>query len=472
MLDILLINAPVTLNPMGKGTAIPLGLAYIASYLKQKGLRVGALDMSYETYIKEEFKKFLDMTSPKLIGISFTTHSRMHAKTIIGWARETLLGVHITVGGHHATNAPFDTLRSLNIDSIIMGDGEDAMYQLYCEVNTTSYKKLNESVPGLFYKSDIDILEGSQVKPTTGDINSYPWPARDLFNSKQYNLIFPQDVTVNALKIEYLITSRGCPYACRFCSAYLTHGRQGVRYRDINDIISEIDYLMKERDCDGLYIYDDNFIINENRAKEFALEMKKRKIYIPFFCYGRVNSVKLEIFKLLRDVGLQAISFGIESGSERILKYMNKNISNEQTIHAVKICKELGIIAKGTFIVGTPGESVDDLKKTLDLIYELKKIYQKFVASIGTDGMFIYPGTGVYYDALEKGVLPNEFSWFKEYPQIEESLNVPIFVDRESSQTLSKAKYLIKLNKLKFELFHQPSKLAYRVLRKIKRLLN
>lgn len=459
-MDILLINAPINTMPMAKGTAIPLGLAYLCAYLKQKWFTVGCLDMAYEKYEENEFKQHLLKHQPKIVGISFTTHSRFQIVKIVKIIRQTLPCSHITLGGHHVTNAPVDAIRNIDVNSLILGDGEETFLQLALRL-FDSNNKIDEkySIAGLILKSKENVNLGNLLPEVLSNLDRYPWPDRDAFDTRKYNLVFPFGVSVNAHNTEYLITSRGCPYACRFCSTYLTHGKNRIRYRKIVNIVDEIEFLIKVRKCDGLYIYDDNFTLSVKRIKDFASEMKSRKIFIPFVCYGRVDSVSYDSFRLLRDVGLQSVSFGIESGSKKVLKYLNKNITNEQTINAIKICDVLGIVAKGTFIVGSPEESLYDFQQTLRLIYKLKRIHRKFVANIGLSGLFIYPGTGVFSDAIKNRVLPEGFSWFKEYPRVRENVNVPIYFDPNINILLSSAPVLCKIYKAKYLLFHEHEEL-------------
>lgn len=471
-MDVLLINAPTTFGPMAKGTAIPLGLAYIASYLKQKGFNTNVLDMAYDTYEEKTLKEFLLRSCPKVVGISFTTHTRLQALEIAKWVRRALSNVHITMGGHHVTSDSGGTLKNCDIDSIIVGDGEEAMYEL-CSSIIESDKDSSETraIPGVIYKNGENVSKVSRTKAKLGDLDLFPWPDRNLFDAKKYNLIFPPDVSITGNRVEYLVTSRGCPYACKFCSTYLTYGKEGVRYRNITKVVDEIEYLMEDRKCDGLFIYDDNFTLNDKRIREFASEMTRRKIFIPFFCYGRVSSVKYDSFKLLREIGLQAISFGIESGSPRVLKYLNKNTNNNQAMEAVKVCNNLGILAKGTFIVGSPGETIEDFMQTLKLIYSLKKIQHNFVANIGASGMFIYPATGVFNDAVESGVLPRDFNWYKDYPEIKQNSNVPIYFNPEIEELLSKAPGLVRQNEIKYLLLNDPKALFRKLRNRASRLV-
>jgi anaerobic magnesium-protoporphyrin IX monomethyl ester cyclase len=458
-MDILLINSPINSAPMAKGTTIPLGLSYLASYLKIKGFEIGCLDMAYEEYDDTKFKAYLLKYRPKIVGISFTTHSRFQTLKKVKIVRETLPDAHITLGGHHVTGAPLDTLRNVDVDSIVFGDGEEPLYRLCCDILEAKIKIDRDGTAGLVYASRININRNNFKKAVLDNLDLYPWPDRDIFETKKYNLFFPANVTVKASKIEYLLTSRGCPYACKFCSAYLTHGKESIRFRNIVNVVDEIEYLIKVRNCDGLYIYDDNFTWNIKRIKDFALEMKRRNIFIPFVCYGRVDTVSYHAFKLLRDVGLQSISFGIESGSQKILRYLNKNTTNEQAIKVVKICEDLGIVAKGTFILGSPKETITDFLQTLKLIYKLKKIHPNFIANIGLSGLFIYPGTGVFYDAMNAGILPKDFSWFCEYPEIKQNIDVPIYFDIEIEKLMFLAPKLVKIFEARYLLLHNPQKL-------------
>jgi len=299
------------------------------------------------------------------------------------------------------------------------------------------------------------------------DIDFLPYPARDLFTSSKYALVFPPVVKVQPQKVEYLMTSRGCPFRCKFCSTSVTWERK-VRYRSAKSVIDEMQYLIEERKCDGLYIYDDHFMLNLRRVLEICEEMKKRKIKIPFTCYSRVDAVNTEKIEKLAEVGLKFVSFGIESGSQKVLNSLNKDITIKQIIKAVEICHRFRVIAKGTFIVGSPNETIRDFIKTCRLINKLRKIQPEFIANVSFKGLFIYPGTGIYEDALKGKILPYDFNWRRRYPKVIEHLNVPMFISPGTKRLLNIAPWIYRYYRYK-KLILNPVLLSKVLIKKFKK---
>ncbi len=423
-MDALLLNAPTDFGRMAKGNAIPLGLAYLTSYLLSQRIDTFALDLDVTPIQENELRYLIENSQPKLVGISCTTHTRFTAFEIIEKIKTWFPEIHVTIGGHHVSSAVEDTLVNSRVDSVVMGEGELTLFEL-------TQKILNSNgtfggVNGLAFRKD-GIIHNNTPRPPIEDLDMLPFPDRDIFKTSSYNLVFPTAIMPQTKKVEYLITSRGCPFKCRFCSTAVTW--QGhTRFRKAERVVDEIEYLSKERKCDGLFIYDDLFTLSNKHIDGIYREMKSRKISVPIFCYSRVDSVTYEKFEKLAKIGVRCVSFGMESGSQRILDYLNKKIAVEQIIEAVKICNDLGILAKGTFITGTRRETVKDFWHTLRLIDKLKSIQPDFVGNLGgMFGIIIYPGTQTFQDALEDKALPKDFSWLIHYPNIPAYNNAPLY---------------------------------------------
>lgn len=463
-MDVLLLNAPTGFPRMAKGTAIPLGLAYLAGYLRNRGVNVFAIDLDIEEWSEDKLKSLIEREPPILIGISCTSHTRFNAFKLANKFKSDFLGIHLTIGGHHVSSASFDTLNNVNIDSVIRGEGEITLFELFSKLRQNQNLS---SVLGLSYRKD-DVIVDNPPRELISDLDSLPYPARDLFSAEKYNLIFPPVLKTRPKKVEYLITSRGCPFACRFCSTSITWGRE-VRYRSPKSVVDEIQYVIENRKCDGLYIYDDHFILDTRRVLEICDEMQRKGIKIPFTCYSRIDAVTPEKIKRLSRVGLKFISFGIESGSSKVLDYYNKKITIKQIIKAVKICQQFGVIAKGTFIVGAPVETIKDFKDTCRLINKLRDIQPEFIASVSTKGLFIYPGTQVYEDALKEGVLPQDFSWSDENPKVFRYLNVPMFITPQVNNLLKVAPMIYKYYGIIYLVLH-PKALFKILIRKFNKL--
>lgn len=463
-MDILLINVPFVLGISktlkintceeikkwinAVGYAPPLGLGYMHAYLKEKKVNVEIIDLSYISFFNEEkFKIDIKSYNPTIIGLSFTTHSRLSVVRMIQLIREALPNIHITIGGHHVTSTPQNSLDGLDVDSIIIGDGEEALYKLFCDLIDHKTSQNYTKFPGLVYNKFKLMYNKNYSYALTANIDILPWPQRDTFNNEEYSLRFPKREYGFSLpkKVDYIITSRGCPYACRFCSTYQSHGRKLTRFRNIFNVIDEIEYLIKERNIDGLFIYDDNFIIDKQRIELFANEMKRRKIYIPFKIWARVDTVDYPTLRILKDIGLTIISFGMESGSNKVLKYYNKNISKEQCIEAIKMTTQLNIIPITTFIIGASVETIKDILETYHLIAKMSFINPNIITNISLFGLYIYPGTGIYYEAQNNGILPPDFDWYTYNPNIISEKGAPLYRNAHINSLLIHAKCIYNI---------------------------
>lgn len=437
MTDILLINAPIDFPRMAKGVTIPLGLAYIASYLISKDINVKTIDLEVED-ISKDICKLIKKESPSIVGISCNTHTRYKAFEIVDKIKNEFPNLHITMGGPHVSFTAENVLRNTKADSVVRGEGEYTIYELF-----EAIEKNNgfENIKGISYKNQKCKIIHNESREPIKDLDLLPFPDRNSFNISKYELIFPGK---NKKELSgHLITSRGCPFNCIFCSASAFSNKR-ARYRSPSNVVDEIEYLVDELSYKNIYIYDDHFTVSSKRVVEICDEIRKRNLDANFFCYSRIDSVTKEKFKKMAEAGFNVVSFGIESGSQKILDYLRKGIKIEQIIKAVRICKDVNITVKATFIVGSPGERILDFKKTCKLINKLYTIQPKFLPTIGFNGIFIYPGTEIYKIALQNGILPKNFDWTKKYNDLSYFLNVPIYMTKEVKRLLLKAPKIYK----------------------------
>jgi len=446
---------------MAKGITVPLGLAYIASYLTSKDISVKILDLEIEDLSENSLDKLIEKESPFLVGVSCNTHTRYKAFEIVNDIKNKFPNIHVNMGGPHVSFTPENVLMNTSADSIVRGEGEYILYELFDAIERNKDFK---NVKGLSYKNQKGQIIHNMNMPPVENLDSLPFPDRYSFNLKKYELIFPGEIKKELSG--HMISSRGCPYKCIFCSASAFSDRR-VRYRSPYNVVDEIEYMVEELRYKNIYIYDDHFVLNSKRTIEICDEIKKRNLDFNFFCYSRVDSVTKEKFNKMAEAGCKVVSFGIESGSQKVLDYLKKGITVDQIIKAVRICKDVNIITKGTFIIGSPYESISDFKKTCKLVNKLYAIQPQFIANVGFNGIFIYPGTEIYKTALEKGILPKNFDWSKKYPNVAYFLNVPIYMTPEVKNLLSQAQTIYKFYWWGFLITH-PNQLS-RVIRGVER---
>lgn len=392
----------------GNNIVAPLGLLYVAAVLEKNGHTVQAFDVDPEVYnLVDEIKKF----KPDIIGLSFLTPEYLRAtKTAKRLKEELPDAVHIA-GGVHTTIMPADTLNELELDIVVIGEGEETMVEL-CE-------KLEngegiDDVKGIMYKKDGQVVTNER-RELIKDLDNVPFPARHLLNFDVY-LTPPGVIRGYAQsKILTMMTSRGCPYSCHYCGSHNLFGRK-MRRRSVDNVISEINHLIDKYKINGLYFCDDLFTRDHNWVKEFCQKVKDTGIV--WACQSRVDTINEELMREMKSAGCIQIDFGVENGSPRVLKALNKTIKISDAKKVFKMAKRVKIRALATFMIGNPEETMEDLEQTFAVAKELNASYTIFYYTTP------YPGTKVYDMAREHEWIPKDiyFSEAWSHRQSEASL--------------------------------------------------
>ncbi|MET1123975.1 MAG: radical SAM protein [Archaeoglobaceae archaeon] len=366
----------------------PLGLGYLAAVLRERGFKVRIIDdlvekLSFERLLKRIRDAFM-------VGITSTTPTFNAALRYARMIKEALPNVFIILGGVHVTFRPQDAFKG-SVDAVCMGEGEETIVEVAERVE--SGRGL-EGVRGIAYR------EGGRVvfnKPRgfIEDLDSLPFPAYDLMPLEKY--------TVMGGKLEHfpLITSRGCPFSCRYCSSSLFMGKR-FRARSAKNVVDEIEWLVSEFKAKHIAFSDDTFTLNKRRVVEICREIKDRGIDVTWSCSSRVDTISDELLRVMKEAGCEAIYFGVEAASERILDYYKKRIDLEKVFRAVELAKKHGITTVCSFIIGAPDETKEEMRETLRLALKLDPDYAQF--SILTP----YPGTEIYEEAKRRGLLLTE----------------------------------------------------------------
>lgn len=388
-----------------KGFGFPLGIAYLASSLIKKKHNVKILDlMLYKLEEGEEIVlRTLNEFNPDLIGITCNSHERFFVFDLAKIVKRHK-DIPVVVGGPHVTLTAEETLEWINeIDIIVLNEGERTIVEL-CEVieNNKDIKEVN----GIVYRRNQEIVR-TKRRPFIENLDVLPFPAWGLFEIQKYDLYLPIPGKPSAIQ---MISSRGCPFRCNFCSATIIAGNK-IRYRSPKNVVDELETLHNlYPEYEWIFIYDDNFIANKQRVINICEEILKRKIKINWGCYGRVDSIEENIVKIMAESGCKMISFGVESGSNKVLKIMDKRINSTMIMKAIKNVKTVGMISRCSFISGYPGENFLDFIKTIYLIWKMQLKKTEIVWNFCP---MIYPATGLFEKLKAAGYLQNGFSWSK-----------------------------------------------------------
>jgi anaerobic magnesium-protoporphyrin IX monomethyl ester cyclase len=371
----------------------PLGVAYIAAYIRSKGYGdVEILDPTFEdmNYVFNRLEK----TDYDVLGISSYTMNYNLSLKFAKYVKSKNKNCKIVFGGIHPTILYEDVIKENITDYVVIGEGEYTFYELLETIKNSG--NLN-TVDGLVFKQNGQIIKNKD-RVLIQDLNSLPFPARDLLPMKNYlNANYGRTAWSVKQPATSIVTTRGCPFHCTYCSSHLMFGRK-TRYRSIENILSEIDHLAEKYNIKGLSIVDDTFIINKDHIYKFVDELKKRKYKMEFICNGRVDTIDKGVLAALKSVGCEGIAFGVESGSQDVLdNILKKGIKLEQVKDAFKWSYEVGIPTDGYFMIGIPGETEEDIKETIRFSKQLKATASNFAINIPM------PKTELYDIALRHG---------------------------------------------------------------------
>lgn len=396
----------------------PLGLSYLSSTLRKAGHRVTIYDADcnkdskgmdytrlpekYRTYLKElrnpenpiiqEISGTLAKYQPDIVGITVMTPKAASAFTVASLAKKYSKNCHVILGGPHATLRPDEILRNTNdVDFVVNGEGELTFLKL-ADALTTKTNNFS-TVNGISYRYGDRILQNDS-KGFIDNLDCLPFPDREtLLGSDTYT---SEDMGL-------LMGSRGCPYNCSYCATQIWTRK--VRYRSLANILEEITYVHRRYGTRQFTFKDDSFTVNKKRVMEFCSKLMATGIRINWDCNTRVDLVDLELLRTMKKAGCNSIKVGIESGSERILKLMDKGITLERIMESAKLFRDVGIHWTAYFMMGIPTETKEDIKKTLDLLYKIKPSF----ASIGVYEPF--PGTKLFDIGIERGLVNNEMQY-------------------------------------------------------------
>jgi radical SAM superfamily enzyme YgiQ (UPF0313 family) len=320
-----------------------LGISYVAAACAAAGAEVAIFDYIVSQYSPEKLRDDIDSFNPDIVGATAVTMNFITAARIVQEAKQYKPSLVTMMGGPHVT---FDIEGTLNsypeIDIILMGEGEETLMELLPLITD---KRTWAGIKGIAFRSKGETII-TEPRPPIEDLDSLPLPARHLLPMSRYQALgYPVSI----------ITSRGCPNRCIFCLGRKMVGYK-VRYRSPAKVVDEIEHILSYG-VDRINIADDIFTANKQRVKELCNEITRRGITFGWSAFSRVNTVDKETLQIMSDAGCDSISFGIESGNSEMLKRVRKGITLDQARNAIRYCKEVGIGAHASFMVGLPGET-------------------------------------------------------------------------------------------------------------------
>lgn len=404
---VLLINPRFQL-PIDTRTTPHLGLAYLAAVSERRGDEVRVFDMDVEDV---RLTDFVREYQPEMVGITSNTPQVKQ-----GWyaAREikSVLDVPIVQGGPHVSALPEESASRPEIDIVARGEGEDTWIDL-CQTIERARKdnpkfqtrdlldpsgKILSGVLGVTYQTSDGKIRHTHERPAIADLDTLPFPAYHFFKMDRYTSLQPAMDAIQAGKSFSMMTSRGCPYRCTFCSQSVM--AEKWRARSPESVVKEWRHLVEELGAQEIGILDDSANIQRARLHDLCARLIDAKLnHVPWILINgiRANLADEELLRHMKQAGLLRLAFGVETGDEDILESIDKRVTHDQIRAAFKNAKKVGLETVGFFIMGLPGDTEETMEKTIRFACELDPLVANFSM------MTPYPGTKVWEQVHRNG---------------------------------------------------------------------
>jgi anaerobic magnesium-protoporphyrin IX monomethyl ester cyclase len=349
----------------------PLGLAYIAAFLREHGHRVTIIDAEVEQLNNEQIAQ--RAKNADLAAITTTAPTYSSALALANRIKQSNNPTKVVLGGPQATFLDRDCLERSAADAVVRGEGEHTMLDIADSVESGGTCDFD----GATYRDAGTVIRNPDRK-LIADLDDIPVPARDLLPMEKYS---PPKTTG-------VISSRGCPFRCIFCaSSNLYH--KTFRSRSAYNVFGEVAQLVA-KGYENVTMLDDNFILNKERAFEFADLVEEHRLKFDWSCTGRVDSIDEDLLQRLREVGCNGLFFGVESASNNTLKLIKKGFTTDQVINAFDVLKTYDYPTTASFMIGLPGDDPGKVADTINLAKQINPDFAMF--SVTTP----YPGTELY----------------------------------------------------------------------------
>lgn len=372
----------------------PLGLSYLAATLQSGGHEVEILDLLTAKATSSKITHRLEKLRPHVVGSTGPTMVFPSAAKVLKTCKDYDSQIITVMGGPHVSFAVEDSFkRAPWIDYIVLGEGERTLLEL---VNTLEKKGDQGEVAGIAFKYG-EAIAKTQPRPLIQELDEIPLPARHLLPLARYRALG------TACSV---VSSRGCPYSCIFCSAPKMFGRK-VRFRSPRLVVDEMESI-RDLCFERVNLVDDTFTLNHKHTEALCREILRRNLKIEWNAYSRVDTLTPDIVDLMRQAGCTFLVFGVESGNQQVMDNIKKGITVEKVRHAVKMTSSAGIKSFASFILGLPGETPETARDTLSLARE---IFEAYGIQYGFHYLAPFPGTEVYEQARQMGIRLTTRDW-------------------------------------------------------------
>ena len=340
---------------------VPLGILYLTSHLRSRNFDVEVFDSTFSS--RDQLLNLLQTTQPSVLGVYANLMTR---KTVVQILRAAKQAGWTTVVGGPEPAAYAEEYLAAGADVVVIGEGEITLEELLPALRSGSLHRLDE-IHGIAFRGEEGKVRRTAPRALIPDIDQQPWPSRESVPIERYLETWR---THHGMGSVSLITARGCPYECRWCS-HQVFGKTHRRRKPVS-VVDELESILTLYNPDMLWFADDVFTIHHGWLAEFAAEMKRRRLRIPFECISRADRLNVRVADLLGELNCFRIWIGSESGSQRVLDAMQRGVTVEQVQSAVELCRGKGI-QTGMFLMwGYEGEGLEDIEQTIGHVKRCK----------------------------------------------------------------------------------------------------
>ncbi|MDR2700503.1 MAG: B12-binding domain-containing radical SAM protein [Nitrososphaerota archaeon] len=468
-MKILLINPPQTfcLDSEPPAGSLPLGLLYLAAVLDKTGYKVEILDAFMTTSLSQKNSDTINVgmsfdqieaeiyrRKPDIVGISGPFTSQIgNTLKVSEIAKKINPNVLTVVGGPHISTVPQEFLEEAKtVDIAVIGEGEYALLEI---VECFEGKKLLSDILGIAYRQNGSVIINDK-RPFLENLDELPYPAYHLVDMEHYltNKIGYRSFQKRAVP---MVTSRGCPFNCCFCSIHLHMGKK-FRAHSAQYVLNHIQHVVDKYNVKNIFFEDDNLTFDLRRFELICNDLIERKIKIGWETPNGVRADRLDVslLKKMKKSGVASVFVGVESGDQEILdKVICKNLDLNRVVEFAKNAKQIGLKTGAFYIIGFPGEKKENMQRTVDFALMLKRKYDV--------GMHLFTatptyGTRLYEQCKKNGYLETELSWSSLGSSARQPLGhslihtddfAPQEVKEIAKQAIKKYKRLLLINNIK-----------------------
>ncbi len=371
----------------------------LSAVAKGKGAETALCDMSYSSDPMGDLVRHIKSFNPNMVCISLVTPQIRATLDSCEVIRKNAPDATLLIGGPHATVLPEETLEGTGADLVYAGEGERAMEML---IDGVPY----EQIPGAcFYRDGVPFRVPGRL--IVNDLDDLPLPDRDIYDMETYfRNWYSMDRVDSALRGTTIMATRGCPYRCTFCQPTLSEifGKK-MRKRSPGSVVDELEHLVEKYSINAFMFEDSTFIVDHKWVTEICRRMLNRALKLRWCCNVRADLLTEKLLDTMVEAGLSKVNMGVESASQRVLdEIYRKGITVEGVRRAVRMCRSRGLFVQGYFMLGAPGETIEEMKKTI--AFAAREPFDDALFDITTP----FPHTGLW--EMSRDLIEADYSEF------------------------------------------------------------